>query len=165
MGYFQVRYDSRVVNNNHRGFIRLATLAALKRKSRLLAFKSPLSYGDASTKNATWKLWVKRITRLRPNVILKRSCSLAMSRWSLRLIYTSVFKLKVASYLWDKLFFKNVYYSFCYFWITNNVQLINNLSISEVILHEPLFVTELRIHITKCCGQANTFGVQSSVTR
>ena len=25
MGYFQVRYDSRVVNCDHRGFIRLAT--------------------------------------------------------------------------------------------------------------------------------------------
>ena len=25
MGYFQVRYDSRVVNYNRRGFIRLAT--------------------------------------------------------------------------------------------------------------------------------------------
>ena len=25
MGYFQVRYDSRVVNYDHRGFIRLAT--------------------------------------------------------------------------------------------------------------------------------------------
>ena len=25
MGYFQVRYDSRVVNYKHRGFIRLAT--------------------------------------------------------------------------------------------------------------------------------------------
>ena len=25
MGYFQVRYDSRVVNNDRRGFIRLAT--------------------------------------------------------------------------------------------------------------------------------------------
>ena len=25
MGYFQVRYDSRVVNYNHRGFIRLST--------------------------------------------------------------------------------------------------------------------------------------------
>ena len=26
MGYFQVRYDSRVVNYDHRGFIRLATV-------------------------------------------------------------------------------------------------------------------------------------------
>ena len=36
MGYFPVRYDSRVVNYDHRGFIRLATGAGpikiLKRK-------------------------------------------------------------------------------------------------------------------------------------
>ena len=29
MGYFPVRYDSRVVNYNHRGFIRLATGVAV----------------------------------------------------------------------------------------------------------------------------------------
>ena len=30
MGYFQVRYNSRVVNYDHRGFIRLATDDSLK---------------------------------------------------------------------------------------------------------------------------------------
>ena len=30
MGYFQVRYDSRVVNYDHRGFIRLVTGLAQK---------------------------------------------------------------------------------------------------------------------------------------
>ena len=73
MGYFQVRYDSRVVNYDHRGFIRLATglsLAALKRKSRLLAFKSPLSYGDAISRHQ--KRNVKVVSKTHHQIKTKR---------------------------------------------------------------------------------------------
>ena len=44
MGYFQVRYDSRVVNYDHRGFIRLATGAAKNLHGLSSSLRGPLQF-------------------------------------------------------------------------------------------------------------------------
>ena len=44
MGYFQVRYDSRVVNYDHRGFIRLATGRDAVEPSASLIFNIDLEF-------------------------------------------------------------------------------------------------------------------------
>ena len=52
MGYFQVRYDSRVVNYDRRGFIRLATVGSKAAESKL----GDQPYSDTSP-NGECSLW------------------------------------------------------------------------------------------------------------
>ena len=60
MGYFPVRYDSRVVNYDHRGFIRLAT--GLDPRPQKKGFSPSKSFSNATSKcsNLNPKLFCKR---------------------------------------------------------------------------------------------------------